>query len=432
MNWHIRLQTPGYLINTLALTVGLKYAFSGRSFISFISMLAISGLVLSVAVLVLVLSVINGFERELTTRILGVLPHVTIHTRTSVENRFSFSAEPIGSVSHPDFSFENKFIEGASVFVQGATLLASEYKKAGGILTGIDPETFSQVSKISTYMIDGYFSDLKAGEFGIVVGSKTASKLGLAIGNFVSVILPEASVTPVGVFPRQKRFTVVGIFDTRSQLDSRGVYVHVSDASKLFRLGGKVHGVHLKLSDVFAAPAVSRSILTQIGLREVYSSTWMRSYGNLYHAIKVQKTTMFVLLSFLVTVAAFNLVSTLVMVVNERRSDVAVFRTLGGSTSMIVLTFLILGSVIGAIGVLLGIGVGSLLSVLLQDGYMWLDSVYQLNLLSQYFVTYLPVELRVDDLITITIVSLLLCVLSTLYPAWRASRLQPGDILSHE
>ena len=395
-------------------------------------MLAISGLVLSVAVLVLVLSVINGFERELTTRILGVLPHVTLHTRDAVENSFSFSIEPAATVSHPEFSFENKFIRGASVFVQGAMLLASDYKKSGGILTGIDPETISQVSEISRYITRGSLSDLKAGQFGIVVGRQTASKLDLKVGSYVSVILPQASITPVGVYPRQKRFKVVGIFDTQSQLDSRGAYVHVTDASRLFRLGDKVHGVYLKLSDVFAASEVSRSIMRQLGSRQVYLSTWMRSYGNLYHAIKVQKTTMFVLLSFLVTVAAFNLVSTLVMVVNERRSDVAVFRTLGGSTGMIVLTFFVLGSVIGAIGVILGIGFGSLFSWLLQDGYMWLDSVYQLNLLSQYFVTYLPVELRIEDLVTITIVSFLLCMLSTLYPAWRASRLQPGDILSHE
>jgi len=395
-------------------------------------MLAISGLVLSVAVLVLVLSVINGFERELTTRILGVLPHVTLHSRDAIENRFSVTEKPHVSVTHSDFHFENEDIRGASVFVQGATLLASAYKKSGGLLTGIDPETFSRVSEISTYMIAGALSDLKAGQFGIIIGQQTAIKLELTLGGYVSVILPEASITPVGVFPRQKRFKVVGIFETRSQLDSRGAYVHVSDASRLFRLGGKVHGVFLKLSDVFAAPAVSASILGQIGSQQVYTSTWMRAYGNLYHAIKVQKTTMFVLLSFLVTVAAFNLVSTLVMVVNERRSDVAVFRTLGGSTSMIVLTFFVLGSVIGAIGVALGIAVGSLLSWLLQDGYMWLDSVYQLNLLSQYFVTYLPVELRIEDLITITMVSFVLCMLSTLYPAWRASRLQPGEILSHE
>ncbi len=433
LNIRRSIQTkPRLQINTLALSVGLKYAFSGRSFISFISLLAIGGLVLSVAVLVLVLSVINGFERELKTRILGVLPHVTLHARKAVDNGFSISSMPATTVTHTDFSFENALIEGASVYVQGAALLASESRKSGGMLTGIDPQSFPNVSELAKYMVEGSLSDLKAGQFGIVVGSQTAEKLNLKVGSSVSIILPEATVTPVGLYPRQKRFTVVGVFETHSQLDSRGVYVHVADASRLFRLGTQVHGVYLKLTDVFAASAVSSAILTQLDSRQFYVSTWMRSYGNLYHAIKIQKTTMFVLLSFLVTVAAFNLVSTLVMVVNERRADVAVFRTLGGNTRMIISTFVVLGSVIGAIGVVLGIAVGSLLSWILQDGYMWLEAVYQLNLLNQYFVTYLPVELRVEDLLTIMTVSLVLCMLSTLYPAWRASRLQPGDILSHE
>ena len=275
-------------------------------------------------------------------------------------------------------------------------------------------------------------SALQPGEFGIVIGEQTAEQLQLELGSYVSVILPEISVTPMGIYPRQKRFKVVGVFNTQSELDSRGTYVHFGDAARLLHLGNKVQGIHLKLSDVFDAAEVAQAIVNQVGSQKIHVSTWMRTHGNLYHAIKVQKTTMFVLLSFLVTVAAFNLIATLVMVVNERRADVAIFRTLGSGTTMIVVTFVVLGSIIGSLGVFLGIFVGVVLSLLLQDGYAWLDAFFQLDLMNQYFVSYLPAEIRLKDLLNITYVSLALCIMSTVYPAWRASKLQPGEILSHE
>lgn len=387
---------------------------------------------MSVAVLVLVQSVVNGFERELKTRILGVLPHVSVYAATPLQNTFQFESTTPYKVTHSEFSFAHTNIIGASEFIQGAILLASKSNKSGSLLIGINPENFSQVSELASHVQTGSLAELQSGEFGIVIGVRLADQLQLQMGSYVSVILPDASVTPVGVFPRQKRFKVIAIFNTQSELDSRGVYVHINDASRLFRLGSKVQGVFLKLADIFSAPEVVASILNQTGRGQLRASHWMRSHGNLYHAIKIQKTTMFVLLSFLVTVAAFNLIATLVMVVNERRADVAVFRTLGGSTAMIVLTFFVLGFLIGAFGVILGVLVGVALSILLQEGYQWLDSIFDLNLMSQYFVSYLPVDIRTDDLLIITLLSLLLCMLSTVYPAWRASRLQPGEILSHE
>lgn len=405
--------------------MGLRYLLSRRSFVAFISAVAIGGLALSVAVLIVVLSVINGFERELAQRVFSILPHSVLYQRSP------------GALAADDLSRAQATtgVVGAAAFVQGAALAANGDDVAGILLTGIEPADYDRVSRLSSFLQtsgDSNAASLAAGSFSVWLGARVAQKLNLEIGDRVVIILPDASVTPVGVFPRQKRFTVSALLASNSELDSRGAYIHMRDAQKLFRLPAGVHGIHLATDDLFAAEAIGEDVLAELGFDRFLQRSWMRSHGNLYRAIALQRSTMFVLLSLLVGLAAFNLVSTLVMVVNERRSDISVLRSMGSNGMTVVGVFLVLGLAIGALGIGLGVLAGVLLALLLESGYAALTGALGLDLMSQYFVNYLPVEIRPGDLIEVSLVAFGLCLLSAVYPAWSASRLQPSSVLRYE
>jgi lipoprotein-releasing system permease protein len=273
---------------------------------------------------------------------------------------------------------------------------------------------------------------LLAGEFDVWLGAGVVAELQLELGQRVALVLPSATVTPAGLFPRMKRFTLRGIVNSRSEIDGRAAYIHQRDAQRLFRLGSRVHGYQLRLADLFAADTVAQLALDSSGHERLFARSWMRTHGNLYRAIGIQKTTMFVLLSFLVGVAAFNLVSTLVMVVDQRSSDIAILRTLGGDTATVVSAFVLLGVTLGTTGIALGLIGGMGFAAVLPDLYAWTSESFGLDLMNQYFVRYLPVEINFEDLIGIAVTALLLCILSTLYPAWRAARLRPSEVLAHE
>jgi len=404
----------------VALELGARYALSRRSAISFISFVAVAGLALSVAVLVIVVSVINGMERELKDRIFGMLPHLTLHGRSP------FVADPqdiarIGSLSG---------VEGVAPLIQQAGLATVGDRVAGVVITGIDAD-YGAVSDVFRYLEPGA-GDLRPGSFDALLGAGVARQLGVVVGDRVSLVMPSATVTPAGLFPRQKRFTVRGIVRSRSEVDARSVYVHEEDARRLFRLGNRIQGYQIRVADLFAVDDVARRALEVLEPGRFFARTWQNTYGPIYHAIRVQKTTMFVLLSFLVAVAAFNLVSTLVMVVDQRRGDVAILRTLGSDGGTVVWAFLLLGTTLGIIGILAGLAAGSLVAAMLPGLYGWVSSTFSLELMSQYFVSYLPVEIRVLDLAGIALTALALSMLSTLYPAWRAVHLKPSEVLAHE
>jgi len=406
----------------LALNIGLRYASSRRSFVSFISLVAIAGLVLSVAVLLLVTSVMNGFERELRDRILGVVPHVTLRGRMPLD--------AVGPAADALRQIPN--VVGIAPFIEGTGLLAAHGSVGGVVLEGIAPDLESSVSDLPAYLTAGSLSALGKEAFGIVIGQRMAERLGVGIGDRVTAVLPEGSVSLVGLIPRQKRLRVVGIFDTHSELDERSAYLSITDAQRLFRLGPTVQGLHLRLDDVFAAGVVADAAVARLGADRIFGVTWMRQHGNLYRAIGFQRAMMFLLLSLLVAVAAFNLVSALVMVVNQRRGDVAVLRTLGGDGRTIVMSFVTLGAVIGVIGVALGIAFGAGAALVVEDGYRWLETEFGLTLMSQYFITYLPSELRMADVTLVASVALVLCLASAVYPALRAAALRPAEVLRHE
>ncbi|MCZ6618312.1 MAG: lipoprotein-releasing ABC transporter permease subunit [Gammaproteobacteria bacterium] len=408
------------MLNTVALSLGGRYAFSRRSSISFVSLVASGGLALSVAVLIIVVSVVNGFERELRERVFGVLPHLSFYGR-----------EPLpGNAADLDVLRALDGVRGVVPVVQGAGLAAVPSDVAGVLITGIDPLVHGEVSTLEDYLVGSPV--LRAGEFSLVLGIGVARELGVEIGERITLVLPSATVTPVGIFPRQKRFVLRGILQSRSEIDSRSAYIHINDAQKVFRLGGRIHGYQVKLQDLFAASSIAAQGVSALGPQRVFARSWMSTHGNLYRAIGMQKATMFVLLSFLVAVAAFNLVSTLVMIVDQRSGDVAILRTLGSNRATLVLAFVVVGILLGGSGIVIGVILGVLIASGLPDFYQWATNLFSLDLMNQYFVSYLPVEIRRDDIVGIVLTAMILCLLSTIYPAWRAAGLRPSEVLAHE
>jgi lipoprotein-releasing system permease protein len=400
--------------------LGVRYAFSRRSTLSFIGLVAVSGLALSVAVLVVVVSVINGFERELERRVFGVLPHVTVYGRSPLQD----------SPADRDTLAAIQGVSGVAPFVQGAGLAAVADRVAGVLILGIDPASQDAVSAYRDHVREDVV--LQPDSYRVVLGAGVAARLGVGMGDRVTLVLPAATVTPAGVFPRQKTFEVAGLLRSQSEVDARAAYVHIADAARLFRLGDRVHGYQLRAENLFAADAIAASATARLGRERVMAQAWTRTHGNLYRAIGVQKSTMFILLSFLVAVAAFNLVSTLVMVVNQRSGDVAILRTLGGGSGTVVGAFVLLGILLGGAGICVGAAAGAGLAQALPPLYDWVSSALSLDLMNQYFVNYLPVEVRLADLTGIVGTAFVLCLLSTLYPAWRASALAPARVLAHE
>ena len=406
--------------SALTLALGGRYAFSRRSTLSFISLVAVSGLALSVAVLVVVVSVINGFERELEERVLAVLPHLTVEGRSPLPPNPS-DVEALSGIRE---------VIGVAPVIQGVGLAAVRDKVTGVSITGILPESYRRVSDYARHLSGA--ARLDAGSYEVILGAGVARQLGVGVGDRVSLVLPAATVTPAGLFPRQKQFRVSGIMRSQSDVDTRAAYVHLTDAQRLFRLGNRIHAYQLRTDDLFQADAVAGSAVNRLGRDRVLVRSWTRTHGNLYRAIGVQKSTMFVLLSFLVAVAAFNLVSTLVMVVNQRSGDVAILRTLGSGTGTIVGAFVLLGVLLGALGILFGALAGTGIALGLPALYTAVTQALELDLMNQYFVSYLPVEVRLDDLTGIVATALGLCVLSTFYPAWRAATVAPSQVLAHE
>ena len=412
------------MIKSVALAVGSRYAFSGRNSISFISAVAVLGLVLSVAVLILVVSVINGFEREFRQRIFGVLPHLSL-----------VGGQPLAPRPIDIARLEAvPGILGAVAFVQGAGLAAVDKHVSGVMITGIEPAHHGRVSRLKEF-VQGHLPQ-QVGRYQVALGVGVARDLGVQLGDRVTLMLPSASVTPVGLFPRQKRFEVSGLIASKSDLDAQAAYIHIGDAQKLFRLGTAIHGYQVRLADLFAVTEVSYSAVGALGVvdgaERVYPRSWMRTHGNLYRAIGMQKSIMFVLLSLLVAVAAFNLVSTLVMVVDQRSGDVAIMRTLGGDSATLVGAFISLGLLLGATGIGIGVLIGTLLASVLPAVYESAAGHLSADLMSEYFINYLPAEVRVGDLVGIVLTAVLLCLLSTVYPALRVVGLRPAEVLAHE
>jgi lipoprotein-releasing system permease protein len=409
------------------LFAGLRYTRAKRRnhFISFISLASMLGIGIGVTALITVLSVMNGFERELRTRILGMASHATIS---------AYQGSLMDWPGVAKAALADKEVEAVAPYVEGEGMLRLDSGLSGTLLRGIIPEEEAHVSEIGTHMKVGELTDLKAGEFKIVLGSELAETLGVIVGDKVDLMIPVASVTPAGVLPRFRRFQVAGIFRIGMYEFDRGlVLIHMADAQSLYRMGDGVTGVRLKLHDLFRAPAVARDLASSLP-GTFYVQDWTRSHANFFQAVATEKMVMFIILSLIVGVAAFNIVSTLVMVVQDKQSDIAILRTLGATPRSIMAIFMVQGSIIGIVGTLFGVVGGVLLALNVETLVPILQALTGHQFLSPdvYYISDLPSELKSSDVIRISILSLALGLLSTLYPAWRASRVQPAEALRYE
>ena len=409
------------MFRPLSVNIGMRYAGSSHGHLSLVTFVALAGLALSVSVLLFVQGVVAGFERELTNRILRVIPHVSVRARESIATSPEL-LQLIGGIPH---------VEGSAAVIEGQALLSSGQKVQGITITGIEPDQYRRVSRINQYVRGGDLIALNPGQYGIIVGDNLAKDLGLKIGSSATVVVPDVTVTPLGAFPRQKSFRVQGILDTGSQIDQRHVFLHRLDAAKLYRLGRGVHSIEVWLDDPLLAREVGFEILATLS-DEFVVSTWFQTYGPLYSAIRAQKGMMLLLLSLLVAVASINLVSTLVMIVSERRGDIAILRTMGSNRSLIIATFMILGLAISAVGVAAGVGLGYFLGVLAEAGFPTLESLLGVKLMGEYVVDTLPFALASTDVWHVAGIAGLLTLLATLYPAWRASSSSPAEALQYE
>jgi lipoprotein-releasing system permease protein len=413
------------MFQSIALTVGLRYTSAQRKnhFISFISLISTLGLVLGVTVLILVLSVMNGFDQELRQRILGMVPHATVQT-----------AEPIMDWQQPaHLALQVEGVVGVAPFVHGQGMFNNRGRVQPVLLHGIEPDAEAMVSILPDHMTQGFVSDLKPGAFNILMGDILARQLGARIGDKVTLFLPEASLTVAGIVPRLKRFTLVGIFKVGAELDANLAIMHIADASKLKRLGGGAEGLRLKLDDLFTAPETARQVALELP-GQYWTSDWTRTHGSLFQAIQLERRMLGLLLMLVVAVAAFNIVSTLVMLVVEKQADIAILRTLGASQKDIMGIFIVQGSIIGFLGTLIGTLLGVVLALNITEIVDWAEQMFGFKVLSAdvYFISYFPSQVRFEDVFLISVSSFVLCVMATLYPAWRASKVEPAEVLRHE
>jgi lipoprotein-releasing system permease protein len=407
--------------------IGLRYTRARRQnlFVSLSSAISAIGIFLGVAALIVVLSVMNGFQKEIRARILGVAAHVQI---TGPDNSLA-GWQAVAAKARAD-----PRIVAAAPYVNGQAMLALDGNVRGALVRGIDPRLESEVADVARHMVAGELDRLQPGEFGIVLGAELARALRAVPGDRVTVIAPQGLVTPAGVMPRLKQFRVLGMFRVdHFEYDNGLALVNLADAQRLYQLGDRVSGVRLKLADLFESRAVARDLYRLLG-GDVMISDWTRSHANFFRAVEIEKRMMFIILTLIVTVAAFNVISTLVMVVTEKQSDIAILRTLGAAPRSVMKIFVVQGAVIGVLGTLLGVAGGVALALNIDVVVPFLERLLSVQFLSRdvYYISELPSDLQLDDVLLVAAVSLVLSLAATLYPSWRASRVRPAEALRYE
>lgn len=426
------LQTIKSIFNKLSvfeLFVGMRYTRAKRKnhFISFISLTSMIGIALGVAALIVVLSVMNGFQKELRTRILGVASHLEITSSNNQLAGWQLIAADASKREH---------VLASAPYITAQGMLSYGQGVQGAIVRGILPAAEDKVADLGSHMKAGHLSDLRPGEFGIILGADLAFAIGAQMGDKVVLLAPQGQFTPTGVVPRIKQFTVVGLFQIGMyEYDAGLALIHMEDAAKLYRMGDKVSGVRLKLDDLFNAPAIATTINKQLNQSGSYYVTdWTQQHANFFRAVQMEKRVMFIILTLIVAVAAFNIVSTLVMAVTDKRADIAIMRTFGASPRSIMMIFIIQGALIGIIGTVVGAFFGILIALNIGTIIPFIEGLFHVQFLAKdvYYISDLPSDLIWSDVITIVIMSFILSLFATLYPSWKASKINPAEALRYE
>lgn len=409
------------------LFVGLRYTRAKRRnhFISFISLTSMIGIGLGVAALIIVLSVMNGFQEELRTRILGVASHVQVTGPNNTLSDWRGLDSRVSNVEH---------IEATAPYIMAQGMLSFGQAVQGVIVRGIVPAHEEKVADLGSHMRAGSLESLQAGEFGIILGTDLARALGVFVGDKVVLLAPQGQFTPTGVVPRIKQFKVVGLFQVGMyEYDAGLALIHMEDAAKLYRMADNVSGLRLKLDDLFRAPMMSQQLTQQLD-GNYYVSDWTQQHANFFRAVQMEKRVMFIILTLIVAVAAFNIVSTLVMAVTDKRADIAIMRTLGASPSSIMKIFIVQGALIGVIGTVLGAVMGIIVALNIDVIVPFIENALGIKFLSKdvYYISDLPSQLLWSDVALITVMSFLLSLLATLYPSWRAAQTNPAEALRYE
>ncbi|MDD2768739.1 MAG: lipoprotein-releasing ABC transporter permease subunit [Methylococcus sp.] len=415
------------MFKPLVLFIGLRYTRAKRRtrFISFITLTSVLGIALGVTALITVLSVMNGFEAELRERILGMTSHASISGPGGSLNDWA-TLEPALR--------EDARILGWAPYIEGQAMLSSDRRASGAMLRGVLPDYEPRVSDVANHMQLGKLTDLVPGQFGIVLGAELAAYLGVSTGDKVTVITPQLTSTPAGILPRLKRFTVIGTFQVGMfEYDRNLALIQLDDAARLLHMEGEISGLRLKLDDLFNAHRIARDLAPKLP-GDYYVTDWTQAHTNFFRAIKTEKRVMFMILLLIVAVAAFNIVSTLVMVVTDKRADIAILRTQGMTPGGVMGIFMVLGTVIGAVGTLIGGIGGVLLALNVSEIVNWIESQLSMKFLSAdvYYISELPSKLNWTDVLQITSMAFLLSLLATIYPAWQASRVRPAEELRYE
>ena len=425
------------MLTNLPLFIGLRYMRSMRrdSFVSFISLFSLAAMAIGVMALIVVLSVMNGFDREIKMRLLRVVPHVTLTSPQGLD---------IAQINQLEAELkagsDNAPVQVLSVvpMLQSFVMGSSKGNQAGLVLQGIDPESRTG-EKLAENMISGYVGQLQAGEFGVVIGSQVARKLDLFVGDRLQLTLPSVTVTPAGAFPRIKRVTVTGIFQVGAQVDASVVFIHYRDGQKLLRLGKRFQGVQLELSDAFMADnwlgsQGDKNFLADRPKDDLQWRTWSDNMGTLFQAMRMEKVIVSLLLSVIIAVAAFNIVASLVLMVSDKRKDIAVIRTLGATSGTVMKIFVIQGLAVGSLGILAGTVLGCLLAYFVGDIVAGLEALSGSYIFdpSIYLISALPSEIIVSDVAVVVGGALVISFLATLYPAWRAGKVLPAEALRYD
>ena len=409
------------------LLVGLRYTRAKRRnrFIGINSLVSMIGIFVGVWALIVVLSVMNGFQKEVRTRILGVASHVQI---SSIDNRLpDWRSVAALAAQHPR-------VRATAPFVQAQAMLAAGQAVRGALVRGILPEEEEKVADIGQHMRSGSLADLRPGEFGVILGADLARGLGVLPGDKLALVAPQGLVTPAGVIPRLKQFTVVGSFEVgMADADAGLALVHLRDAQTLYQLGDAVSGVRLRLDDLFAARSVARELMTRLP-QNVFASDWTRSHANFFRAVEIEKRMMFIILTLIILVAAINIISTLVVAVTDKQADIAILRTLGAAPGSVMQIFIVQGMVIGIVGTLIGAGLGIVTALNIDVIVPAIESAFNIKFLSKdvYLIPELPSDLQAGDVGAIVLMALGLSFFATLYPSWRAARVNPAEALRYE